>query len=59
MLENYLFIDKSTMEKFICQAVDLETAEEILELSGFDLLPIYYIGILTDYEMEMSGLDVY
>ena len=59
MLKNYLFIDKSTMEKFICQAVDLESAEEILELSGFDLLPIYYICTLTDYEAEMSGLDVY
>lgn len=59
MLENFLFKDEATGEEFICQAADLQTAEEILELEGFDLLEIYFVCRLTDAEAEMSGLDVY
>lgn len=59
MLKNYLFIDEISGEEFICQAADLKTAEEILELEGFDLLHIGIVCELTDYEAEMSGLDVY
>lgn len=59
MLENFLFKDEITGEEFICLAADLQTAEEILELEGFDLLEIHFICRLTYYEAEMSGLDVY
>lgn len=59
MLKNYLFVDDISGEEFICQATDLPTAEEILELEGFDLLHIDYICTMTDYEAEMSGLDVF
>lgn len=59
MLKNYLFIDEISGEEFICQAADLQTAEEILELEGFYLLRIRYICTMTDYEAEISGLDVY
>lgn len=59
MLKNYLFIDEISGEEFICQAADLETAEEILELEGFNLYEINYLHRMTDYEAEMSGLDVY
>ena len=59
MLKNYLFVDDISGEEFICQAADLQTAEEILELEGFDLSEIYYICQLTNYEAEKSGLDVY
>ena len=59
MLKNYLFIDENSSEELICQAVDLQTAKEILELEGFDLLHINCICTLTDYEAEMLGLDVY
>jgi hypothetical protein len=59
MLKNYLFIDEISGEEFICQAADLKTAEEILELEGFDLLHIGFVYELTDYEAENSGLDVY
>jgi hypothetical protein len=59
MLKNYLFFDETTGEDFICQAVDLKTAEEILELEGFDLLTVGYVRELTDEEAERSGLDVY
>ena len=46
MLKNYLFIDEISGEEFICQAADLKTAEEILELEGFDLL---YVGFVSSY----------
>lgn len=59
MLKNYLFVDEISGEEFICQAADLQTAKEILELEGFDLLHISYVCTMTDYEAEMSGLDVY
>lgn len=59
MFKNYLFIDEISGEEFICQAYDLQTAEEILELEGFDLFYIGFVYELTDYEAEMSGLDVY
>ena len=59
MLENFLFKDEITGEEFICQAADLQTAEEILELEGFDLFEIHFICRLTWYEAENSGLDVY
>ena len=59
MFKNYLFIDEISGEEFICQAKDLYTAEEILDLEGFDLLHIDFICELTDYEAENSGLDVY
>lgn len=59
MLKNYLFIDEISGEEFICQAADLQTAEEILELEGFYLLRIRYVCTMIDYEAEMSGLDVY
>ena len=59
MLKNFLFIDESTGENFICQADDLETAEEILELEGFDLITVFFQCQLSDYEAELSGLDVY
>lgn len=59
MLENFLFKDEITGEEFICQAADLQTAEEILELEGFYLLRIRYIRTMTYYEAAMSGLDVY
>ena len=59
MLENFLFKDEITGEEFICQAADLQTAEEILELEGFDLFYISYICTMNGYEVEMSGLDVY
>lgn len=59
MLKNYLFIDEISGKDFICQAKDLYTAEEILDLEGFDLLHIDLICELTDYEAENSGLDVY
>ena len=59
MLKNYLFIDENSGEEFICQAADLQTAEEILELEGFDLFYISYICTMNGYEVETSGLDVY
>ena len=59
MFKNYLFIDGISGEEFICQAEDLYTAEEILDLNGFDLLHIDLICKLTDDEAENSGLDVY
>lgn len=59
MLKNYLFIEEKSGEEFICQAADLKTAEEILELEGFDLLTVGYVCELTDEEAEQSGLDVY
>ena len=59
MLKNYLFFDEISGEEFICQAADLQTAEEILELEGFNLLSIDFVYELTDYEAENSGLDVY
>lgn len=59
MLKNYLFIDEISGEEFICQAADLQTAEEILELEGFDLFHVDFVYELTDYEAENSGLDVY
>lgn len=59
MLKNYLFRETRTGEEFICQAADLKTAKEILELEGFDLLHIGFVYEMTDYEAENSGLDVY
>lgn len=59
MLKNYLFRDTTTGEEFICQAPDHATAEEILELEGFDLMYVNFICVLSDYEKEMSGLDIY
>jgi hypothetical protein len=59
MLKNYLFFNEISGEEFICQAADLQTAEEILELEGFNLLSIDFVYELTDYEAENSGLDVY
>lgn len=59
MSKNYLFIDEISGEEFICQAADLKTAEEILELEGFDLLHVDFIYEMTYYEAEISGLDVY
>ena len=59
MLKNFLFIDEISGEEIICQAADLQTAEEILELEGFDLFYVSYVCTMTDYEAEMSGLDVY
>jgi hypothetical protein len=59
MLKNYLFFDENSGEEFICQAADLQTAEEILELEGFNLLSVDFVYELTDYEAEMNGLDVY
>lgn len=59
MLKNYLFIDKNSGEEFICQAADLKTAEKILELYSLVLYEIDYLYRMTDYEAEMSGLDVY
>ena len=59
MLKNYLFRETRTGEEFICQAPDHTTAEEILEFEGFDLMYINFICILSDYEAEQSGLDVY
>mgnify|MGYP006991663594 FL=1 len=59
MLKNYLFRDTITGEEFICQAPDHTTAEVILELEGFDLMYVNFICMLSDYEKEMSGLDVY
>lgn len=59
MLKNYLFRETRTGEEFICQAPDHATAEEILEFEGFDLMYVNIICILSDYEVEQSGLDVY
>ena len=59
MLNNYLFRETTTGEEFICQAIDHKTAEEILELEGFDLMYVNFICTLSDYEKEMSGLDIY
>lgn len=59
MLKNYLFRETRTDEKFICQAPDHITAEEILELEGFNLMYVNFICVLSDYEAENSGLDVY
>ena len=59
MSKNYLFIDEISGEEFICQAADLKTAEEILELEGFDLLRVDFVYEMTYYEAEISGLDVY
>jgi hypothetical protein len=59
MLKNYLFRETRTGEEFICQAPDHKTAEEILELEGFDLMYVNFICMLSDYEKEMSGLDIY
>ena len=59
MLKNYLFRETRTGEEFICQAPDHKTAEEILEFEGFDLMYVNIICILSDYEAEQSGLDVY
>lgn len=59
MLKNYLFRETRTGEEFICQAPDHATAEEILELEGFDLMYVNFICILSDCEAEMSGLDTY
>lgn len=59
MLKNYLFKETRTGEEFICQAPDHKTAEEILEFEGFDLMYVNIICILSDYEAEQSGLDVY
>lgn len=59
MLKNYLFRETRTGEEFICQAPDRKTAEEILELEGFDLMYVNFICMLSDYEKEMSGLDIY
>ena len=59
MLKNYLFREATTGEEFICQASDRITAEEILELEGFDLMYVNFICVLSDYEKEMSGLDIY
>lgn len=59
MLKNYLFRETRTGEEFICQAPDHKTAEDILELEGFDLMYVNFICMLNDYEAEMSGLDVY
>ena len=59
MSKNYLFIDEISGEEFICRAADLKTAEEILELEGFDLLHVDFVYEMTYYEAEISGLDVY
>lgn len=59
MLKNYLFRETTTGEEFICQASDRKTAEEILELEGFDLMYVNFICVLSEHEAEMSGLDVY
>ena len=59
MLKNYLFRETRTGEEFICQAPDHKTAEEILEFEGFDLMYVNIICILSDYDAEQSGLDVY
>ena len=59
MLKNYLFRETRTSEEFICQAPDHKTAEDILELEGFDLMYVNFICMLSDYEAEQSGLDVY
>jgi hypothetical protein len=58
MLKNYLFRIEETGEEIICEAGSLAAAEEILE-EYFDLEELYYICELSDYEAEMSGLDVY
>ena len=58
MLKNYLFRIEETGEEIICEATSLAAAEEILE-EYFDLEELYYICELSDYEAEMSGLDVY
>lgn len=58
MLKNYLFRIEETGEEIICEADSLAAAEEILE-EYFDLEELYYICELSDYEAEMSGLDVY
>lgn len=58
MLKNYLFRIEETGEEIICEADSLAAAEEILE-EYFDLEELYYICELSDYEAEMSGLNVY
>ena len=59
MLHNYLFIHKPTGEKFLCEAADPMTAIEILELEGFKIGEIEYLGKMSCIEAEQSGLDVY
>lgn len=59
MLKNYLFRETRTGEEIICQAPDHKVAEDILELEGFGLMYINFICMLSDYEAELSGLDVY
>ena len=59
MLKNYLFFDDESGENFICQAENIESAEENLVFHGFDLLFLHHVRTLTDFEAEMAGLDVY
>lgn len=58
MLRNFLFTDGDSGEEFICQAESLEEAEGILE-DYFIVENLSYVCELSDYEAEMSGLDVY
>lgn len=59
MLKNFLFKFLENNEEFIVEAVDLNTAKEILELEGFDLEKIKFLYKVNDYEKETSGLDIY
>lgn len=59
MFKYYWFEDIMTGEEFFCQAQDLFTAYEIMELEGFPDNLLKFHGILPQHIALTSGYDIY
>ena len=58
-MNNFLFEDSNTGERFFVQCNSYAEALQILLNNGFWLHDCRYIGVFTDEEAEWAGYDTY
>lgn len=56
---DFLFMDNETGEEFFVECENLNKAKVILEMSGFQVNEIKYLGKYTVEEAEILGYDTY
>lgn len=58
-MKDYLFMDNESGEQFFVECEYLEKAWAILEMSGFEVDEVEYLGEYSVAEAEILGYDTF